>query len=105
MDNLDPNPIIIEPVYFQKAIGYEEYTALFDELVANGRTTGPDQSESMIHYTQLNQQRMHRWDKTIQLIPTADAAIRSIAVPQTWLVLTEAWCGDAAHTIPVIHAL
>jgi hypothetical protein len=104
MDNLNPNPTI-EPVYFQKATSYEEYTALFDNLVATGRTTGPDQSEPMIHYTQLNQQRMHRWEKTIQLLPLAETAIQSVTVAQTWLVLTEAWCGDAAHTIPVIHAL
>ena len=25
--------------------------------------------------------------------------------PQTWLVLTEGWCGDAAQSLPVIKAL
>jgi DNA-binding MarR family transcriptional regulator len=95
----------IEAAYLQKAISYEAYTALFTELVANGQTTGPDQSEAFIHYTALNQQRMHRWEKTIQLLPNVEAAIRNINLPQTWLVLTEAWCGDAAHIIPVLHAL
>ena len=95
----------VEATYIQKAISYEAYIALFDNLVATGRTTGPDQSESMIHYTQLNQQRMHRWEKTIQLAPSVETAMRSITAAQTWLVLTEAWCGDAAHVIPVLHAL
>ncbi|HLZ88209.1 MAG TPA: thioredoxin family protein [Puia sp.] len=95
----------METAYLEKAISYEAYIALIDELVAGRRTTGPDQSEAFIHYTQLNQQRMHRWEKTIQLLPSAESAIRSIAAPQTWLVLTEAWCGDAAHIIPVLHAL
>ena len=95
----------IEPAYLQKAISYEAYVALIDDLVATGKTTGPDQSEAFIHYTQLSQQRMHRWEKTIQLVPSVETAIRSITVPQTWLVLTEAWCGDAAHAIPVLHAL
>jgi hypothetical protein len=48
---------------------------------------------------------MRRWEKTMQVLPSAEAAIRSITLPQTWLVLTEAWCGDAAHISPILHAL
>ncbi|HEY4110025.1 thioredoxin family protein [Puia sp.] len=95
----------VESAYLQKAISYETYIQLIDQLVAEGQTTGPDQSEGFIHYTVLNQQRMHRWDKTIRLLPAVEAAIRDLTLPQTWLVLTEAWCGDAAHSIPVLHAL
>ena len=95
----------IEPAYLEKAITYETYTALIADLLAEGRTTGPDQSEAMVHYTQLNQQRMHRLDKVTEVLPLADTLIRSITLPQTWLVLTEAWCGDAAQSIPVMHAL
>lgn len=95
----------VEAAYLQKSISYEAYTRLIDELVTNGQTTGPDQSEAFIHYTALNQQRMHRWEKTIQLLPSVETALKSVTDPQTWLVLTEAWCGDAAHSIPVLHAL
>ncbi|GGB06883.1 hypothetical protein GCM10011511_32950 [Puia dinghuensis] len=95
----------VEAAYLQKAISYEAYVALIDDLVAKGQTTGPDQSEAFIHYTVLNQQRMRRWEKTMQLLPAAEAAIRSITHPQTWLVLTEAWCGDAAHITPIMQAL
>jgi len=95
----------VEAEYLQKAISYEALVALFDELVAKGQTTGFDQSEAFVHYTVLNQQRMHRWEKTIQLLPSVESAMRSITLPQTWLVLTEAWCGDAAHIIPVLHTL
>jgi DNA-binding MarR family transcriptional regulator len=96
---------MVEAAYLQKAISYDAYTALFDELVAGGKTTGPDESDSLVHYTVLNQQRMHRWEKTIQLLPAVESAMRGVTLPQTWLVLTEAWCGDAAHSIPVLHAL
>jgi hypothetical protein len=95
----------VEAVYLQKAMDYETYVHLLDELLGQGRTTGPDQSEAFIHYTQLNQQRMHRLGKTIVLLPSAEALMRKITLPQTWLVLTEIWCGDAAQSIPVIHAL
>jgi hypothetical protein len=95
----------VESSYLEKAITYEAYTGLISDLLAAGRTTGPDQSEAMIHYTELNQQRMHRVEKSIIILPPAEALIRSISLPQTWLVLTEAWCGDAAHSVPIMHAL
>jgi hypothetical protein len=96
---------IIESAYLEKAITYEAYTALVAELLAKDGTTGPDQSAAMVHFTQLNQQRMHRLDKSIELLPEPEKLIRGIALPQTWLVLTEAWCGDAAQSVPVMHAL
>lgn len=95
----------IETAYLEKAIDYDAYTALIADVLAKGRTTGPDQSEAMVHYTQLNQQRMHRLDKVTEVLPEAETLIRNISSPQTWLVLTEAWCGDAAQSIPVMHAL
>jgi Thioredoxin len=95
----------VESSYIKKAMRYETYTKLISDLLTAGRTTGPDQSEAMIHYTELNQQRMHRVEKSILVLPSAEALIRSINLPQTWLVLTEAWCGDAAHSIPIMHAL
>ena len=63
----------IEPVYLEKAITYPPYIMLVGELLTQGRTTGPDQSAQMIHYTQLNQQRMHRLDKSIVVLPSAEA--------------------------------
>jgi hypothetical protein len=96
---------MIDNHYVEKALSYQAYEQLIADLLARGRTTGSDQSEAFIHYTQLNQQRMHRLDKTMLLLPSVEAMIGSITVGQTWLVLTEAWCGDAAQSIPVMHAM
>ena len=95
----------VDAVYLEKAISYEAYVKLMDDLLAEGKTTGPNQSEAFIHYTQLNQQRMHRLEKTTGVLPTARESILSVTHPQTWLVLTEAWCGDAAQSLPVMQAL
>jgi Thioredoxin len=95
----------IESDYLQKAISYDAYKSLIDDLVNAGKATGPDQSEAMVHYTQLNQQRMHRVEKTIQVLPEVAAQLTSVNRAQVWLVLTESWCGDAAQSVPVIHAL
>lgn len=91
--------------YIEKSLSYAAYEQLIADLLSQGRTTGPEQSEAYIHYTLMNQQRMHRLDKTIVLLPSVEAAVRSITVGQTWLVLTEAWCGDAAQSIPVMNAM
>ena len=95
----------IEPFYLEKALTYAAYVLLVDELVGAGRTTGPDQSEAFVHYTVLSRQRMHRIGKVTVVDPGVAAMIRSITLSQTWLVLTEAWCGDAAQSLPVMNAM
>jgi hypothetical protein len=95
----------IESGYLQKAISYDAYKRLLEDLLSAGKTTGPHQSESMVHYAQLNLQRMHRLEKTIQVLPAVATQLSSVDRPQTWLVLTEGWCGDAAQSLPVKNAL
>ena len=85
------------------SMSYQEYRALMDELVATQSTTGLDKSEEIVAYTALNEQRMKRWDKTLKVSDEAQQKIASFKGDVTWLVLTESWCGDAAHVTPVIH--
>lgn len=96
---------IINPVYLEKGLSYLEYKKLVDELLAQGKTTGPNQSEFLTHYTNLNVHRMHRLDKTVKLKDELVDRLKSIAKKQTWLILTEGWCGDAAQNIPVIEKM
>lgn len=84
------------------AVDYPTYAAQLDRLVAEGRTTGPDQSEFMVHYTLMNQHRMRRIYLHTKLNESLVAAAAAIVQPQLWLVLTEAWCGDAAQNVPVL---
>ena len=89
----------------QDGMSYEEYRTLIDDLFVQGKTTGPDQSEEMLHYTKLNIVRMKRIDKTTVVQDDVREAITNIQTPQTWLVITEAWCGDAAQIVPVINVM
>ena len=84
---------------------YSEYRAMVDELVANNQTTGANQSESYLDYTRMNQKRMSRWDKTAKVGVEMETLIKSIQHNQVWLVITEAWCGDAAQSLPYISKL
>jgi hypothetical protein len=86
-----------------QSIPYEQYFQLIEDVVAEGKTTGPVQTEALAHYTMLNLKRMKRREKTVKLSPEFEAVINNIDKPQTWLVLTEGWCGDAAPFTPILN--
>lgn len=94
-----PQPIL------DKSMSYAAYRQLIDDLVADGKTTGPVQNEAMLNYTQMNIKRMQRWDKTGKLISDAAAALARLKAPQYWLTTTEGWCGDASQIVPHIELL
>jgi hypothetical protein len=88
----------------EAGMSYTEYNLLFKQLVAEGRTTG-ESSEEKINFTKLNWSRSKRLDKT-GVIPEALAAKFQIDCPrQTWLVISEPWCGDAAQTLPFLNKM
>ncbi|EGV42121.2 thioredoxin family protein [Bizionia argentinensis JUB59] len=82
---------------------YPDYRDLVINLVANESTTGNDKSEDMVEYTKLNDRRMKRWDKTVKLSEDTLMRISNFKGNATWIVITESWCGDAAHVVPAIH--
>jgi hypothetical protein len=89
----------------QKSISYQEYRTLVANLVEKDATTGEEQTEALAEYTRLNDRRMKRWDKTIKVPEAIKDNVETLQRKQTWLVLTESWCGDAAHVMPVINKL
>ena len=95
----------IDPAYLEKTMSYEAYKQLVDDLLAEGKATGTNHSEAFLHYSHLNQQRIHRLEKTTVLLPDVKEQILSLRRPQTWVVLTEGWCGDAAQSLPVMQLL
>ena len=84
---------------------YQEYRDLVTNLLAEGKSTGPEQSDYILNYSKLNNSRMKRLDKTTKISDETVQEIQKLATPQTWLVLTEGWCGDAAQNLPVIHKM
>src|SRR5690554_2864074 len=86
------------------AMDYSEYNALFSELVAAGKTTG-EATQEKVAYTKLNYSRTKRLDKTAKIAEAAQAAFENIEDKQTWLVISEPWCGDAAQSLPFLNKL
>ena len=95
--------IITESI--DKSMSYQAYRELMSQLVENNSTTGNDKSEDMVNYTKLNDQRMKRWDKTVKVSDSIKEELANLNTKQTWLVITESWCGDAAHVVPVFYKL
>lgn len=88
-----------------QALDYSAYRQLVNDLFAQGKTTGKDQSQQMLNYTELNIARMNKWDKYFHLPEDIRQQMVDYGREETWLVITEAWCGDAAHAVPVIARL
>jgi hypothetical protein len=93
---------VITPDIVDEAMDYEEYRRMIDELLEQGKTTGSNHSEEMVQYTEMNVQRMNRLDKQVELSDDLVDQLNQVDQSWIWLVLTEAWCGDAAQNIPAI---
>lgn len=89
----------------EQALSYTAYLQLTEKLVAEGKTSGPNQSEAYVHYTKLNLQRMKRLNKTVDIPQSLQELLTQKANNWTWITLTEPWCGDAAQCVPVIEKL
>jgi hypothetical protein len=89
----------------KKTISYIDYRALVRDLLAEGKSTGPEQSEDLTNYSLLNDRRMKRLDKTIKISEETIQEFQKVSAPQTWLVITEGWCGDAAQNLPVLNKI
>lgn len=93
---------VISPKVINNAIDYGEYRQMIEELLEQNKTTGTNHSDEMVEYTKMNVHRMDRLDKQIQLSDELVDKLKQVEERWIWLVLTEAWCGDAAQNVPVI---
>ncbi|TYA70073.1 thioredoxin family protein [Seonamhaeicola marinus] len=89
----------------ENSVSYEAYRNMVIQLVEDKDTTGDDKSESRIDFTKLSNRRMKRWDKTLKIDEAAKKRFADFDRKVTWLVITESWCGDAAHVMPVLNKI
>jgi thiol-disulfide isomerase/thioredoxin len=89
----------------KRSTDYATYRTHVSALVEANSTTGHEKTEALANYTKLNDKRMKRWDKTVKIPEALQQKILNYPKKLTLLVLTESWCGDAAHIIPVINKI
>ena len=85
------------------AMTYASYRDLVSEHAANETSTGAEQMEALSEYTQLNNARMRRLDKTLKISESIKKRFDNFRGDLIWLVLTESWCGDAAQSLPAMQ--
>lgn len=81
-------------------VSYTQYLDNLEQLIANRQ-----EGDRILDNTYLNIRRMKRILKQYEPAPYLVKLIRQLNQPVTWLAITEGWCGDAAHVIPVLEKL
>ncbi len=97
-----PAPVLT-PEQFATGLPYPAYRQHISEALA---TPNPDPhlAKLLPHYRECVA-RMDREAPTITLLPELRAALGQLTQSYTWAIITEGWCGDASHTVPLLEAV
>lgn len=97
-----PTPVLTAE---QLATGlpYPAYRQHISEALA---TPQPDEHlAKMLPHYQEAVDRMDRVAPTVVLLPELQAALSQLTGHYLWAIITEGWCGDASHTVPILEAV
>ena len=89
----------------ERSCSYSEYRNKVSKLLQEGKSSGNTQSEDLLHYSQLNETRMNRLEKTIKISEENVLKLKNLDKAYIWLVLSEGWCGDAAQLLPIFNKM
>jgi len=84
---------------------WEDYLSAFEHLLNSDNHSAPYTNPAYLDYVKLNHSRQKRWLKTGVLNQEIIAEVKKINIAQTWYIITEPWCGDAAHSIPFLKLI
>jgi len=88
----------------ENSFSYLEYRNLVAKYADEGKTTG-ENTDVHINFSKLNEARLHRLDKTMQVVDEVKSVLENISKEYIWLVISESWCGDAAQILPIINKM
>jgi hypothetical protein len=88
-----------------KTYTWQEYLNRFDELLNQSIPEAPYDNPNYYNYLKLNQSRQNRWLKKGVITNGLSESISKINTKQEWIIITEPWCGDAAHSIPFLKLI
>ena len=97
-----PTPVLTAE-QLATGLSYSAYRQHIAEALA---TPAPDeQLAKTLPYYQQAVDRMDQVTPTITLLPELQAALGQLTQPYLWAIITEGWCGDASHTVPILEAV
>jgi hypothetical protein len=89
----------------EKSYSYSAYRQLILDLLKEGKSTGTTINPDYFQFSELNNSRMNRLDKTLSVLENHQQKLQNLTKKYTWLVISEGWCGDAAQIVPVLNKL
>lgn len=93
----------VEQEHLEAAVPYDTYRERMDRTATIDDPASLTERDRTYHdYIRLNKRRTDRLHEGYRPSGSLREAVRGIERPQTWLVLTEDWCGDSAQVLPVI---
>lgn len=90
----------------KQSMTWDAYLDYFKKIVDREITPDVYKDPHYYDYTKLNWARTNRWLKNPGIITEeTKRKITAIADTQEWILITEPWCGDAAHVCPIIKMM
>lgn len=92
-------------VMADNTITWKEYLNKFEEILNQENPEVPYNDPAFFDYLKLNNSRQNRWLKKGEINKELTEVIKRIDEKQTWYLIVEPWCGDAAHSAPFIYLM
>ena len=88
------------------SLTYPQFIDLTRKEIENTNIDSLDDAEkTLFEYKKLNLQRSSRIEKYYSVNDELRTLVKNMKQLQTWIVITENWCGDSAQNLPYIAAL
>ncbi len=89
-----------------KGISFEQFNNQADAYSVDIDESSLDEvAKKKLGFTKLNQRRTYRILKTYKVSEKIKKAVSKITETQTWMILTEDWCGDSAQNLPYLYKI
>lgn len=95
------NTSVLQTAY-SLGLSPDEYNEHFSQRVVSAADPTELAQDSYLQYVPLNKQRSARIEKTYTPSDDIRATVQTITSSQTWLIITEDWCGDSSQIVPYI---
>ncbi|GAA4501780.1 thioredoxin family protein [Hymenobacter ginsengisoli] len=98
-----PNAPVLTADRLAASLTYDGLRQHITEALA---TPQPDEhlAKQLPYYRECSE-RINQLTPTIHLLPELQTALASLTQRYVWAIITEGWCGDASHTVPLLEAV
>lgn len=88
-----------------QSLSWQEYTLHIERLATAVEKPTPYNNEKTLQYTLRNYENTKRVLSYISISQKLYNRMLEIKRQQLWLVISEPWCGDVSHVLPVLYAI